>query len=214
MVEQGTPISDAAACTDDDLINTPCLYLEDHFGVAGSQGIQKAEDLAEDGYPLVGDYPFSAVWAARGVILPPTGEDQPSTFVWFKAERLSSGVRDANRPEVVCVKGAGCAVTWQEDPEGIRPGHGDGPGEGWSGAIAHHQTDTWYSYIAWDDFALVSEDGTYGTFYGDDLTTSGASLAAWVAENETGSPKAAIPMSIPVRLTDNAMCTAMAGPDV
>ena len=195
-------------------ISTPCLYMEDYFGVAGSQGIQSAEELAEDGYPLVGDYPFSAVWAARGVILPPAAEGESSTFVWFKAERLSSGVRDANRPEAVCVKGAGCVVTWQEDPEGIRPGHGDGPGEGWSGAIAHHQTDTWYSYIDWDDFALVGDDSDedgiieYGSFY----NTTG-NLSDWIAANTvddklSGSPQAAIPMSIPMRLTDNAMCTA------
>jgi hypothetical protein len=196
-------IPDAAACTDDDPL-TPCLYLEDLFGVAGSQGIQSADDLAEDGYPLVGDYPYSCVWAARGVVLPPavTGLET-STFTWFKAERLSSGKRDANRPEAVCVKGAGCVVTWQEDPEGIRPGAGEGPGEGWSGAIGHHQTDVWYSYIDWDDFGLVSDDGTYGSFYNET-----GDLAEWVAANATGRPKAAVPMAIPVRLTDNYMCQA------
>jgi hypothetical protein len=178
---------------------TPCLYMEDYFGVSGSQGIQSAADLAEDGYPLVGDYPFSCVWAARGVLMPP-GDDGLSTFTWFKAERLTSGKRSANRPEAICVKGAGCVVTWQEDPEGIRPGEGEGPGEGWSGAVAHHQTDTWYSYIDWDDFDLVSTDGlTYG---------GTVDLATWIGENESGSPKAGIPMAIPVRLTDNAMCTA------
>ncbi|KAB2889060.1 MAG: hypothetical protein F9K32_14195 [Desulfobulbaceae bacterium] len=195
-------VADAGICSDGDPL-TPCPYLEDSFGVAGSQGVQKAADLAEDGYPLVGDYPFSCVWAARGVMLPPAVEGGVSTFTWFKAERLSSGVRSANRPEAVCVKGAGCVVTWQEDPEGIRPGEGEGPGEGWSGAVAHHQTDTWYSYIDWNDFGLVSGDETYGSFY----NTTG-SLAAWVAANPTGSPKAAVPMAIPMRLTDNAMCTA------
>lgn len=195
-------IADAAACTDGDPL-TPCTYLEDAFGLAGSQGVQPAADLAEDGYPLVGDYPFSCAWAARGVLLPPVEEGGLSTFTWFKAERLSSGVRSANRPETVCVKGAGCVVTWQEDPEGIRPGEGEGPGEGWSGAVAHHQTDTWYTYISWEDFSLVSGDGTYGSFY--DAT---GDLATWVTANPSGSPKAAVPMSIPIRLTDNAMCTA------
>ncbi len=196
-------IADADACTDDDPL-TPCTYLEDAFGVAGSQGLQSADDLAEDGYPLVGDYPYSCAWAARGVILPPAATGlETSTFVWFKAERLSSGTRSANRPEAVCVKGAGCVVTWQEDPDGIRPGEGEGPGEGWSGAVAHHETDTWYTYVDWDDFGLVSDDGTYGSFYNET-----GDLAEWVAAGETGSPKAAVPMSIPIRLTDNAMCTA------
>ncbi len=200
-------IEDAALCEGDPL--TPCTYLEDAFGVAGSQGVQSAADLAEDGYPLVGDYPFSCAWAARGVLLPPAAVGETSTFVWFKAERLSSGVRSANRPEAVCVKGAGCVVTWQEDPEGIRPGEGEGPGEGWSGAVAHHQTDTWYTYIDWDDFDLVSGDGTYGSFNIENPASAaaGASLIAWVAANDSGSPKAAVPMSVPIRLTDNAMCT-------
>jgi hypothetical protein len=95
-------------------------------------------------------------------------------------------------------------VTWQEDPEGIRPGHGDGPGEGWSGAIAHHQTDTWYSYIRWDDFDLVIGDDGYGTLYNET-----GLLTDWVIDfPDGGSPQAAIPMAIPVRLTDNAMCVA------
>lgn len=201
-LETSGTVTDAAACSDGDPL-TPCPYLEDAFGVAGSQGVQSAADLAEDGYPLVGDYPFSCVWAARGSLLPPTETGGLSTFTWFKAERLSSGVRSANRPETVCVKGAGCVVTWQEDPEGIRPGEGEGPGEGWSGAVAHHQTDTWYSYLDWEDFDLVSGDGTYGSFY----NTTG-SLADWIIANPTGSPKAAVPMAVPMRLTDNAMCTA------
>ncbi len=199
-------ITDAAACTDGDPL-TPCTYLEDSFGVAGSQGVQT--DLGDDGYPLVGPYPYSCMWAARGVMLPPEATGlETSTFVWFKAERLSSGVRSANRPETVCVKGAGCVATWAEDPEGIRPGEGEGPGEGWSGAVAHHQTDTWYTYIDWDDFDLPSADGSYGAFVGEDLETSGASLAAWLVDNPTGTPSAAVPMSVPVRLTDNAMCTS------
>ena len=61
-------IDDASACTDGDLVGTPCLYLEDHFSVAGSQG---SSDLADEGYPLVGELPYAAVWVARGVILPP-----------------------------------------------------------------------------------------------------------------------------------------------
>jgi hypothetical protein len=196
------------SCTDlfgtDGAINeldTPCLYMEDYFGVAGSQ---RSSDMTDEGYPLVGELPYAAVWAARGVMLPPASEGEPSRFVWFKAERLTSGVRDANRPETVCVKGAGCVVTWQEDPDGIRPGEGEGPGEGWSGAVAHHQTDTWYSYIGWNDFDLVSgDDATYGSFYAET-----GDLIAWAATYDSGTPKAAIPMAIPVRLTDNAMCVA------
>lgn len=200
LVTKGV-IADATACTDGDLINTPCPYLEDHFGVSGSQGYS---DLADEGYPTVGILPYAALWTARGVLMPPAAEGEPSTFVWFKPERLSSAKRDANRPEVACVKGAGCALTWQEDPLGIRPGDGEGPGEGWSGAVAHHETDVWYSYIDWEDFPLVADaTAGYGTLY----NTTG-DLAEWIAANPTGSPSAAIPMAMPVRISDDAMCQA------
>lgn len=198
LVGTGT-VADAAACTDDDP-TTVCTYLEDSFAVSGSQG---SSDLTDEGFPQIGELPYACLWAARGVMMPPAAEGEESTFTWFKAERLTSGVRDANRPEAACVKGAGCVITWQEDPEGIRPGEGEGPGEGWSGAIAHHQTDTWYTYIDWADFGLVSEEGIYGDLYADS-----GDLLTWIAENSSGSPKAAVPMSVPMRLTDNAMCTA------
>jgi hypothetical protein len=200
LVETGRMTAvEAAVCTDGDPL-TPCLYLEDHFGVAGSQGVQSERDLAFEGYPLVGDYPYSCLWAARGVLLPMA--DGTSRFVWFSAERLTSGKRSVDRAEAVCVKGAGCAVTWQEDPDGVRPGHGDGPGEGWSGAIAFHQTDTWYSYIAWNDFDLVSADAlNYGTVI---------PLVDYLGTIDTNArPKAGIPMSIPIRATDNSRCTAV-----
>ncbi len=77
---------------------------------------------------------------------------EASYVMWTKPERLTSGKRDANLPAVDCAKGAGCILTWQEDPEGLRPGQGLGPGEGWSGAIANAKTDIWYSYISYADF--------------------------------------------------------------
>jgi hypothetical protein len=191
-------IDDVEACTDGDLINTPCPYLEDHFGVSGSQG---SSDLADEGYPTVGILPYAALWTARGVLMPPAAEGEPSNFVWFKPERLSSANRDANRPEAACAKGAGCVITWQEDPLGIRPGDGEGPGEGWAGAVAHHETDIWYSYIDWEDLPLVSGDAGYGSFYDET-----GDLATWILENDSGSPSAAIPMAMPVRVSDNTMC--------
>ena len=50
--------------TDNTGLLTPCLYLEDHFGVAGSQGVS---DLADQDYPWIGELPDAAVWAA-GVV--------------------------------------------------------------------------------------------------------------------------------------------------
>ena len=69
-------------------------------------------------------------------------------IVWTKAERLTSGRRDANRLEMNGDSAAGFMMTWQEDPEGLRPGQGLGPGEGWSGAVVNQQTDLWYSFIS------------------------------------------------------------------
>lgn len=43
-------IADTEHCTDGDLIATPCIYLEDHFGVAGSQG---SSDLADEVFLLL-----------------------------------------------------------------------------------------------------------------------------------------------------------------
>ena len=136
------------------------MYLYDLFGVAGTQG---SVNYTEQGFPEVGEVPYSCIWTARGKLLP--GDDpktadfvEASHVVWTTPERLTSGVRDVNLPAVDCAKGAGCALTWQEDPAGLRPGKGLGPGEGWSGAIANAKTDIWYSYITFADFDLVAVD--------------------------------------------------------
>jgi hypothetical protein len=189
------------------------LYLIDMFGVGGSQGsVNYAE---EDDYApnqLVGEVPYNCLWTARGVLNQgddPRTEDvvESSYMRWFKAERLTSGVRDVNRIETVCVAGAGCAITWQEDPEGLRGGQGEGPGEGWSGAVANSQTDVWYSYIDWERFDVV-QDPTLET--GQIEGTIPMSLADYeleaAASDITQKPKPFVPFAMPMRLTDNAKC--------
>jgi hypothetical protein len=170
----------------------PDLYFRDIWGVAGSQG---SVDYTLQGYPEEGEIPYSCVWSARGTLL-----EDPETglydIIWTKAERLTSGRRDANRLEMAGDSAAGFMMTWQEDPEGLRPGQGLGPGEGWSGAVVNGQTDLWYSSISIEDFEMVKtsdEDATPVSIYdyaGDTM------------------PKVAAPMALPVRLTDNAMCKA------
>ncbi len=189
-------LGDESYCTDEDADDdtpTVCTYFEDYWHVSGSQ---KVKDFAEEEYPAVGEVPYGCMWAARGTLELLDDDDEEYGIVWRQAERLSSGVRDAHRMEAACVGGAGCVITWQEDPEGLRPGKGEGPGEGWSGAIAHHETDIWYSYVDWDNFDLVMDDDVIVTI--DD----------YLEENEGGVPKVAVPFSMPVRLTDNAMCQA------
>lgn len=178
-----------------DAFDLPDLYVRDIWGVAGSQ---KSVDYTLQGFPEVGEIPYSCVWSARGQLLPVELDDNGTMgygIVWTKAERLTSGRRDANRLEMNGDSAAGFMMTWQEDPEGLRPGQGLGPGEGWSGAVVNQQTDLWYSFISKDDFVMVMSDDT-------DTAT-----AVDIAEYEgTTMPKVAIPMAMPIRLTDNKMC--------
>ncbi len=200
-IEMTIPVvpGDSAASPDD-------LYLIDMFGVAGSQGsVDYAEDKFEQNRP-VGEVPYNCLWAARGVLVsgddPRTEATESSYLRWFKAERLTSGRRDVNRVEAKCVEGAGCAITWQEDPEGLRGGQGEGPGEGWSGAVANSKTDVWYSYIDWEHFALV-EDPADDTVI---LSFADYEVAAVDTENVTQKPQVGIPFAMPMAITDNGKC--------
>lgn len=170
------------------------LYLTDLFVVAGSQGSTNYIDQEEvDGeYDDVGEVPHSCLWTARGVLRENPEAPGTSEVVWFKAERLTSGRRDVNRIETACVAGAGCAVTWQEDPEGLRPGEGEGPGTGWAGATTASQTDVWYSFIRWEDFDVVDINGEPVLLADERL--------------DTGRPKPYVPMMVAARLTNNARC--------
>jgi hypothetical protein len=159
-------------------------YEEDIFGVGGPQ---RSRDYSSDGYPEVGELPYSVVWTCRGMIDPATGE-----VVWYKPERLTSGRRDAFQLMQSGAEGAGFGVVWQEDPEGLRPGEMAGPGEGWSGATTNHKTDIWYSFIAWDDFANIDEDFESNGVQKEDIN-----------EDQKGRPKAEVPFSMPVRISDN-----------
>ena len=179
------------------------LYLTDLFEVAGSQG---SIDFADEGYPQAGEVPFGCVWTARGVLLPGddprTGELESSHMVWTKPERLTSGRRDPNRIEVKGVQGAGFVITWQEDPDGLRPGQGLGPGEGWSGAVAHDKTDVWYSFIPWEHFDTVETEDTTGDGIPDPINIVDHDLLL------SGRPQVYVPMAMPMRLTNNDKCNA------
>jgi hypothetical protein len=177
----------------------PDLYFRDIWGVAGKQG---SVDYTLQGFPEVGEIPYSCVWSARGQLLEVDALGVPTVgggyyeIVWTKAERLTSGRRDANRLEMAGDSAAGFMMTWQEDPEGLRPGQGLGPGEGWSGAVVNQQTDLWYSFIPMENFVQVQTSDTDATPIDISLYTG-----------ET-MPKVAVPMAIPIRLTDNKMCKA------
>lgn len=180
-----------------DAFGLPDLYVRDIWGVAGSQG---STDYTLQGFPEVGEIPYSCVWSARGQLLP-VELDETGTMgydiVWTKAERLTSGRRDANRLEMNGDSAAGFMMVWQEDPEGLRPGQGLGPGEGWSGAVVNQQTDLWYSFVSMENFVMVMSDDTD--------TATAVDIAEYIGET---MPKVAVPMAMPIRLTDNKMCKA------
>jgi len=178
------------------------LYLNDVFQVAGSQGSTDYREQEEypGEYDDVGEVPNSCLWTARGVLREYSGTDTTkegtTQVVWFNKERLTSGRRDVNRIETACVANAGCAISWQEDPKGLRPGEGGGPGTGWSGATTHSKTDVWFSFIRWEDFDVIYQDDIELQPLGDlDLDLI-----------ETNRPKPGIPMMIPVRLSNNDRC--------
>ncbi len=180
-------------------------FEEDIWGVSGPQ---RSVDYTDQGFPEVGEVPYSCVWTARGTLvteemladtegywatalkdpLDPESTYSVGDIVWYKPERLTSGRRDANQVFMGAADDAGFAIAWQEDPEGLRPGQAKGPGPGWGGATTNHKTDIWYSYITWDDFLVVDEN-----FESHGENQSGL----------TGRPKALVPMSLPVRVSDN-----------
>lgn len=200
-------------CEEDYRYDDP-YWVDDIWGVAGPQ---RSHDYTDEGYPEVGEVPYSAVWVARGVIATadeiakgvyqsltiyddngtpdnPADDDiinevKEGDILWFKPERLTSARRDANQVFMGGSDGAGIAIAWQEDPEGLRPGEAKGPGPGWGGATTNHKTDIWYSYITLADFAKID----YNFVPGGD------------PEHDTniGRPKALVPMSLPVRVSDN-----------
>ncbi len=171
-------------------------YVEDIWGVSGPQ---RSVDYTDQGYPEVGEVPYSAVWVARGIIATEADVENgvgeyAGDIVWFKPERLTSARRDANQVFMGGADSAGFAIAWQEDPEGLRPGEAKGPGPGWGGATTNHKTDIWYSYITWDDFAEVDFNFVSGGDPEHDVSDD---------EDFMGRPKALVPMSLPVRVSDN-----------
>jgi len=161
----------------------------DLFQVLGNQGSVDYSAI----YPEVGVVPYHCVWSARGVLdvdgalgasISGITEDTTGQFIWFKSQQMTSGTRDAKLNWPAGLEGFGFGLVWQEDPEGLMPGEGEGPGVGWSGAKTHHKTNIWYSYIKWDDFAVAD-------------TTLDA---------ETGRPKSLLTMSVPIPVSDNNSC--------
>jgi hypothetical protein len=188
-------------------------YPDDLYQVNGTQGSVNYElpctvtdptsleyNCAPNGKPVF-EVPFSCVWAARGIFDPETG-----IIEWRQAEQVTSGTRDANKIWIASEE-VGFAVAWQEDPEGLRSGKGEGPGDGWSGATTNHGADIWYTHITMQDFDDVctelDDQGTADP--SDDVCTTVSDDPVVIAALET-KPKPAVKFTYPVRVTDNEAC--------
>lgn len=95
---------------------------------------------------------------------------------WSPAKQLSSGERDAiqdassgsiNTDTTSASYNKGQMVfSWQEDPQGLKLGEADGPGDGASGANVNGGTDVWYSYSTVDlNQAAPAPGAEYNTAY-------------------------------------------------
>lgn len=111
--------------------------------------------------------PFSCTWMSYSTT---------KGTSWSPAKQLSSGERDAiqdassgsistdssspnyNKGQIV--------FSWQEDPQGLKLGEADGPGDGASGANVNGGTDVWYSYATVDLTQAAPASGSeYSTTY-------------------------------------------------
>ncbi|NPU93732.1 MAG: hypothetical protein HPY82_17605 [Gammaproteobacteria bacterium] len=88
--------------------------------------------------------PYSCTWLARS-----TNSGQS----WSAPVQLSTGLRDAIQDSSFggfnsTTRLGQIAVSWQEDPQGLKLGEADGPGDGASGANVNGGTDVWYAYAS------------------------------------------------------------------
>jgi len=178
-----------------DYTGDDAYYQDDLFGVGGPQ-----RSVIYEEYPELGEVPYSCVWATRGVV------ESDGNIQWFKPEKLTSGRRDAYQLFAGAGTDVGFAIVWQEDPKGLMPGDGAGPGDGWSGANTSSKTDIWYSYITLDDFAKIDDNFPSGDLGEQDIDGIGADMIYTDAELQ-GRVKALVPMSLPVRISDNEVCS-------
>jgi hypothetical protein len=84
------------------------------------------------------DHAFYCMWTATST--------DPNLRAWTTTQ-LTNGARDAIGDVVTGnATGTGFALSWQEDPTGLKPGEAEGPGDGGSGATVSPGTNIWYAY--------------------------------------------------------------------
>lgn len=96
------------------------------------------------------EVPFSCVWVASSA---------NGGVNWTPARQLSSGHRDAIQDVNRGIGSGHWAITWQEDPTGLKLGEAEGPGDGGSGAKVSKGTDIWYTFADPEWFDSDAMDG-------------------------------------------------------
>ena len=94
------------------------------------------------------ELPYRCLYAARIVV-------SSGTLNIMGRDRITDATRDVTN-EVARATGAGFAMAWQEDPQGLQPGEGYGDGDGASGARVSSGTDIWYSWMPKSSFASAA----------------------------------------------------------
>lgn len=182
--------------------------VRDLYGVRGRQGsvdYDLDDDVADQG---IGEIPYHALWACRGVLVWSGNAGkypgrEIGDIVWFKPERLTTGRRDAFLAVVGSAKNAGFGIAWQEDPGGLRPGKCSAGGHGWSGATVHKKTDIWYSFIKYADFELIDANFVASAHSSDEHAAELGEDTHSQQPEISSRPKWLVPMSLPVRVSDN-----------
>lgn len=194
--------------TNDNYPYDDAYAVRDLWGVRGRQGsvdYDQVDEVADQG---IGEIPYHALWACRGVLVwSGNAAKYPGheigDIVWFKPERLTTGRRDAFLPVVGSANNAGFAIAWQEDPGGLRPGKCSAGGHGWSGATVHKKTDIWYSFISWADFEKIDPNFVASDHSADEHTEDLGAESHSQQPEISNRPKWLVPMFLPVRVSDN-----------
>ena len=129
------------------------------------------------------EVPMNCVYVAHS-----SGNNVASATNW-KVDQLTDGSRDAKQDVSRGLSSGVWAVTWQEDPLGLQPGEGDGPGEGASGAKVSPGTDVWYSYTS----NVSSASGAIGVWstpvrITDNQTSVGLPGSVYPVNDANGDP--------------------------
>jgi len=90
------------------------------------------------------EVPYHCLYAARLTV-------SSGSIKLIAVDRLTDGTRDVKNQSARGT-GAGFALAWQEDPEGLQLGEARGEGHGASGAKVSQGTDIWYAWINKTEF--------------------------------------------------------------